>query len=113
MSQQKWKRSGPTLAAEMSPNTTAPADATIFGPLPRPPTGTDALWLALLDGTSLTVQLWAEVEPGVWASFGAPVALTVHAGSAALTVPSGCRIFAQVTAAAGAPTTLAAGTVYA
>jgi len=113
VSQAKWTRKEAALAAEASPNTTAPLATAVMGPLPRPPTGSDQLWIALADGTSCTVQLWAEVEAGVWIAFGAPIALLAHAGAVVPAVPSGCSIFPQVTAAAGAPTTLIAGTVQA
>jgi hypothetical protein len=107
----KWERSGPTLAAEPTPVATSPDPSLLFGPVPRPPTGTEAMWIALLNGTSITVQLWAEISTGVWILVGAPITLAVHA-SAQVTVPSGVPLFAQVTAAAGAPSHLGAGTVY-
>lgn len=112
MSALKWERTGPTLAAEATPLVTPPTSAQLLGPMPRPSTGTETLWLALLDGTSITVQLWAEISPGVWILVGAPIALAVHA-SAQVVVPSGVALFPQVTAAAGAPTRLGAGTVVA
>lgn len=111
MSAEKWTRKGSPLAVEATPVATPPADGATIGPVPRPPAGNETLWLALLDGTSISVQLWAEVAPGVWVSVGAPIALAVHAASVGIVVPSGVRLFPQVTAAAGAPTTLAAGTV--
>lgn len=111
MSALKWERMGATLAAEPTPVATPPGSALLFGPVPRPATGTETLWIALLDGTSITVQVWAEVSPGTWIFIGAPIALAVHA-SAQVIVPTGVPLFAQVTAAAGAPSHLAAGTVY-
>jgi len=111
MSAQKWTRKGNPLAIEPNPNTTPPAAGSTLGPMPRPPTGTEMLWLALLDGTSLAVQLWVDVTgAGVWVKVGAPVALLARE-SAQVVVPSGVTIFPQVTAAAGNPTMLAAGTV--
>lgn len=110
MSAQKWTRIGAPLAVDVSPNTTQPAEGSTLGPVPRPASGNESMWLALLDGTSITVQLWAEVSPGVWVKTGSPIALLAFESAQAV-VPSGVRIFAQVTAAAGNPTTLATGTV--
>lgn len=111
MSAQKWTRKGSPLSAELGPNTTPPAAGATLGPMPRPPTGAETLWLALLDGTSITVQLWVDATgAGAWVKVGAPIALLAFE-SAQVVVPSGVTIFPQVTAAAGNPTTLAAGTV--
>lgn len=110
MSAAKWVRTGATLAAEATPVVTPPAASIVFGPVPRPPTGTESVWIALLDGTSITVQVWCEVRPGSWVKVGSPIALLVNESAQAV-IPSGVPFFCQVTAAAGGPTTLATGTV--
>jgi len=109
MSAMKWTRTGAPLAAEAAPSPTTP-DADMLGPVPRPSSSTESVWVALLDGTSATVQLWFECSAGVWLAIGAPLALLVGAAQV-VTVPSGVKIFPQVTAAAGNPTKIAAGTI--
>jgi hypothetical protein len=104
---------GAPLAAAADPNGTAPGSLTTWTSPPHSGSADDstAIVYELVDGTSLTVQTWEWIQGTEWAQLGAPVVLSaVHQQSAPVLVPKGgATIYAQVTAAAGAPTTLRAG----
>lgn len=101
---------GAPIGNDPDPNSTPPTR--IWPSPPHATSGDDASGIAfeLKDGTSLTGQLWMQVDTSLWGKVGAAVTVLVGAVSTPIPVVGGGALhFFQVTASVGNPTELYAG----